>query len=158
MRGSAAGEKSAALAFAEPNGKWDASGIEMVAKPAGDGYTLDGTKMFVIDGHLADCIVMAARLEGTSGEEGISLFTVASDAAGLTRTALATMDQTRKQAKLEFSGVAATPLGTPGEGWAPLSKTPDQPSACLPNEIVGGPPPLPHSTTLPSPRSAAPKA
>ncbi len=142
LPGIAAGETIAALAFTEPNGKWDASGIEMVARSSGggsgDSYTLDGTKMFVIDGHLADCIVVAARLEGTSGEEGISLFTVAGDAAGLTRTALATMDQTRKQAKLEFSGVAATPLGTPGKGWAALSKTLDQAAACLANEMVGG--------------------
>ena len=138
LPGIAGGETIAALAFTEPNGKWDASGIEMVAQGSGDSYTLDGTKMFVIDGHLADCIVVAARSEGTSGEEGISLFTVAGDAAGLTRTALATMDQTRKQAKLEFSGVAAAPLGTPGEGWAALSKTLDQAAACLANEMVGG--------------------
>ena len=142
LPGIAGGETIAALAFTEPNGKWDASGIQMVASSsggaAGDSYTLDGTKMFVIDGHLADCIVVAARSEGTSGEEGISLFTVAGDAAGLTRTPLATMDQTRKQAKLEFSGVAATPLGTPGEGWAALSKTLDQAAACLANEMVGG--------------------
>jgi len=138
LPGIAGGETIAALAFTEPNGKWDASGIEMVAQGSGDSYTLDGTKMFVIDGHLANLIVVAARLEGTSGEEGISLFTVAGDAAGLTRTALATMDQTRKQAKLEFSGVAAAPLGTPGEGWAALSKTLDQAAACLANEMVGG--------------------
>jgi alkylation response protein AidB-like acyl-CoA dehydrogenase len=142
LPGIAGGETIAALAFTEPNGKWDASGIEMVASSSGgasgDSYTLDGTKMFVIDGHLADCIVVAARLEGTSGEEGISLFSVAGDAAGLTRTPLATMDQTRKQAKLEFSGVTATPLGTPGEGWAALSKTLDQAAACLANEMVGG--------------------
>jgi len=138
LPGIAGGETIAALAFTEPNGKWDASGIEMIASGAGDSYTLDGTKMFVIDGHLADCIVVAARLAGTSGEEGISLFTVAGDAPGLTRTPLATMDQTRKQAKLEFSGVAATPLGTPGEGWAALSKTLDQAAACLANEMVGG--------------------
>jgi alkylation response protein AidB-like acyl-CoA dehydrogenase len=138
LPGIAGGETIAALAFTEPNGKWDASGIELVATGSGDSYTLDGTKMFVIDGHLADLIVVAARLAGTSGEEGISLFTVAGDAAGLTRTSLATMDQTRKQAKLEFSGVAATPLGTPGEGWAPLSKTLDQAAAGLANEMVGG--------------------
>jgi alkylation response protein AidB-like acyl-CoA dehydrogenase len=138
LPGIAGGETIAALAFTEPNGKWDASGIELVAKGSGDSYTLDGTKMFVIDGHLANLIVVAARLEGTGGEEGIALFTVDGDAAGLTRTALATMDQTRKQAKLEFSGVAATPLGTPGEGWAALSKTLDQAAACLANESVGG--------------------
>jgi len=138
LPGIAAGETIAALAFTEPNGKWDANGIEMVAKGSGDSYTLDGTKMFVIDGHTADLIVVAARLEGTTGEDGISFFTVDAGASGLTRTALATMDQTRKQAKLEFANVAATPLGEPGAGWGALSKTLDQAAAMSSNEMVGG--------------------
>jgi alkylation response protein AidB-like acyl-CoA dehydrogenase len=138
LPGIASGETIATLAFTEPNGRWDATGIEMVATPAGSGYTLSGTKMFVIDGHLANTIVVAARLAGTAGEDGICFFTVDGDASGLTRTPLATMDQTRKQAKLEFADVAATPLGTVGEGWAPLSKTLDQIAVCLANEMVGG--------------------
>ena len=52
LPGIASGETIATLAFTEPNGKWDAAGIEMVAQGSGDSYTLDGTKMFVIDGHL----------------------------------------------------------------------------------------------------------
>ncbi len=138
LPGIAAGETIAALALTEANGRWDASGIEMVATGSGDSWTLDGSKSFVIDGHVADLVVVAARLEGTSGEDGVALFTVAGDATGLTRTQLATMDQTRKQAKLDFSGVAAAPLGTPGEGWAPLAKTLDQAAAALANEMVGG--------------------
>jgi alkylation response protein AidB-like acyl-CoA dehydrogenase len=138
LPGIASGETIAALALTEANGRWDASGIELVAKSSGDSWTLDGTKSFVIDGHIADLVVVAARLEGTSGEDGVALFTVAGDAAGITRTQLATMDQTRKQAKIDFAGVAATPLGTPGEGWAPLAKTLDQAAACLANEMVGG--------------------
>ena len=138
LPGIAAGETIATLACTEPNGKWDPSGIEMVARPSGEGYTLDGTKMFVLDGHLAHLIVVVARLEGTTGEEGISFFTVDGDADGLTRTALSTMDQTRKQAKLEFAGVAATPLGTPGAGWPALSRTLDQAAVALANESVGG--------------------
>ena len=134
----AAGESIATLAFTEPNGKWDASGITMEATPSGDGYALNGTKMFVIDGHTADRIVVVARLAGTSGEEGISFFSVAGDAAGLTRTALSTMDMTRKQAKLEFSNVQAEALGDPGKGWAALSKTLDQAAVGLANEMVGG--------------------
>ena len=43
------------------------------------------------------------------------------DAAGLTRTPLSTMDQTRKQAKLEFADTPARLLGTDGEGWSVLS-------------------------------------
>ncbi|HEX5586858.1 MAG TPA: acyl-CoA dehydrogenase family protein [Acidimicrobiia bacterium] len=138
LPGIAAGDTIATLAFTEPNGKWDASGIEMVATPSGDGYTLDGTKMFVLDGHVANLIVVAARLAGTSGDDGIAFFTVDGDASGLTRTALSTMDQTRKQAKLEFAGVAATPLGTPGSAWPALSKTLDQAAVAIANESVGG--------------------
>jgi alkylation response protein AidB-like acyl-CoA dehydrogenase len=138
LPGIASGETIATLAFTEPDGKWDASGITMQATGSGDSVTLDGTKMFVIDGHTANVIVVAARQPGTGGEDGISFFTVAGDADGLTRTPLATMDQTRKQAQLEFSGVAAKPLGEPGAGWAALSKTLDQAAVCLSNEMAGG--------------------
>jgi alkylation response protein AidB-like acyl-CoA dehydrogenase len=138
LPGIASGDTIATLAFTEPNGRWDASGLEMVASGSGDSFTLDGTKMFVLDGHVADLIVVAARIEGTADETGVALFTVAGDAAGLTRTALSTMDQTRKQARLEFAGVAATPLGEPGAGWQALSKTLDQAAVGLANEMMGG--------------------
>lgn len=138
LGGIASGETKAALAFTEPNGKWDAAGITLEAKPDGDGFVLDGTKHFVIDGHVADLVVVVARTPGSSGEEGIGFFTVAGDADGLTRTPLATMDQTRKQAKLEFAGVTVTPLGEPGAGWPAFSKTLDQASVALANEMVGG--------------------
>jgi alkylation response protein AidB-like acyl-CoA dehydrogenase len=143
LPGIASGETIAAFAFTEPNGRWDASGIEMVAQSSGSGgsgdsYTLSGTKMFVIDGHTANLVVVAARLAGTSGEDGISFFAVDGDAAGLTRTALATMDQTRKQARLDFDGVAARPIGEPGSAWPAMSKTLDQAAVCLANEMVGG--------------------
>ena len=138
LPGIASGDTIAALAFTEPSGKWDAAGITMEATKAGDGYTLTGEKMFVIDGHVADQIVVVARTAGTSGTDGISFFTVAGDAAGLTRTALQTMDTTRKQARLEFDGVAARRLGEPGAGWLALSKTLDQAAVCLANEMVGG--------------------
>jgi alkylation response protein AidB-like acyl-CoA dehydrogenase len=138
LPGVASGETRAALAFTEPNGRWDAAGITLEAKASGDGFVLDGTKSFVIDGHTADLIVVVARTAGSSGEEGIGFFTVAGDADGLTRTPLATMDQTRKQAKLEFSGVRAAALGEVGAGWAALSKTLDQAAVGLANEMVGG--------------------
>ena len=138
LPGIASGETIATLAFTEPNGKWDAAGITLEATPSGDGATLSGTKMFVLDGHIANLIVVAARAAGTTGTDGISFYTVAGDAAGLTRTALATMDQTRKQAKLEFDGVQAELLGTAGAGWDALSKTLDQAAVALCNEMVGG--------------------
>jgi alkylation response protein AidB-like acyl-CoA dehydrogenase len=138
LPGIASGETIATLAFTEPSGRWDASGIEMEAQVSGDSATLNGTKMFVIDGHTANLVVVAARAAGSSGEDGISFFAVDGDADGLTRTPLATMDQTRKQARLDFENVAARPLGEPGAGWPALSKTLDQAAVGLANEMVGG--------------------
>ncbi|MGH9038377.1 MAG: acyl-CoA dehydrogenase family protein, partial [Acidimicrobiia bacterium] len=140
----ASGDTIATLAFTEPNGRWDASGITMEASSDGSGgYRLSGTKMFVLDGHTAGLVVVAARRTGSEGTDGISFFTVDGGAEGLTRTPLPTMDQTRKQAKLEFSGVPAKLLGpdpenTEGAGWGALSKTLDQAAVCLCAEMVGG--------------------
>jgi alkylation response protein AidB-like acyl-CoA dehydrogenase len=138
LPGIASGDTIAALAFTEASGKWDASGITLEAKESGGKYTLDGQKMFVIDGHNADLLVVVARTAGTSGTDGISFFTVRGDADGVTRTPLSTMDQTRKQSRIEFSGVAAEPLGQPGAGWPALSKTLDQAAVALSNEMMGG--------------------
>ena len=138
LPGIASGDTIAALAFTEANGRWGADGITLVAAESGGGYTLTGEKMFVLDGHTADLIVVAARTAGSEGTDGISFFTVSGDADGLHRTALSTMDQTRKQAKLDFNNVAAEPLGTPGNQWEALSKTLDQAAVALSNECVGG--------------------
>jgi alkylation response protein AidB-like acyl-CoA dehydrogenase len=134
----ALGETVATLAFTEPNGNWDASGIETTATPDGSGYRLDGTKSFVLDGHTADLIVVAARAPGSSGEDGLSLFTVRGDAPGLTRRALKVLDPTRKQARLEFSGTPAELLGDLGAGASSLQRTLTQAAACLASEMVGG--------------------
>jgi alkylation response protein AidB-like acyl-CoA dehydrogenase len=138
LPGIAGGDTIATLAFTEANGRWDASGITLEVVESGGSYTLTGEKMFVLDGHTADLIVVAARTKGSEGTEGISFFTVAGDADGLHRTPLSTMDQTRKQAKLDFQNVAAEPLGTPGDQWPALSKTLDQAAVALANEQVGG--------------------
>jgi alkylation response protein AidB-like acyl-CoA dehydrogenase len=129
----AAGDSVATLAMTEDNGRWDAEGITATATKSGDGYTIDGHKMFVLDGHTANLIIVAAKTG-----DSISLFTVAGDAEGLTRTPLATMDQTRKQARLEFSGTPAKLLGTEGEGWPVLSRVLDLAAVALAAEQVGG--------------------
>ncbi len=81
LPGIASGETIATVAFTEPSGKWDEAGITMEASAAGDGWTLNGTKSFVLDGHTANLIIVAARTG-----KGVSLFAVDGDAAGLTRT------------------------------------------------------------------------
>ena len=132
------GDCIATLAFTEPNGRWDAAGIEMTATPAGGKFRLDGVKSFVLDGHSADLIVVVARRPGSMGDDGLSFFTVAGDAAGLSRRALKVMDPTRKQARLEFRAVEAELLGEAGGGAAPFAKTMTLAAVCLANEMVGG--------------------
>jgi len=133
LPGIASGETIATLAITEDNGKWDFSGIELAATKKGEGWELNGHKMFVIDGHVANLVVVAARTAA-----GVTLFAVSGDAPGLTRTALPTMDQTRKQARLEFSSTPATLIGTDGGAEPGLSKTLDLAAVALAAEQVGG--------------------
>ncbi|MDO9460710.1 MAG: acyl-CoA dehydrogenase family protein [Alphaproteobacteria bacterium] len=134
----AAGETVAALAFSEVNGRWDSSGVAVTAAPSGGGYKLDGVKSFVLDGHTADLIVVLARKPGTSGDEGLSFFTMRGDAKGLERRLLKSVDATRKLAMLTFNGVQAELLGDAGGAAAPFARTLDQAAVCLANEMVGG--------------------
>jgi len=134
----AAGETTAALAFTEENGRWDAGGVELTSTSANGGFRLDGSKSFVLDGHTADLIVVLAREPRSSGEAGLSFFTVAGDAKGLERELLKTADPTRKQARLRFDGVEAELLGEAGTGASALAKTLDLAAICLANEMVGG--------------------
>lgn len=129
----ASGETIATLAFTEPNGRWDESGIEATATEEGGTWKLSGTKSFVLDGHTANLVLVAARTG-----KGVSLFAVDGDAAGLTRTPLATMDQTRKQAKLELDGVEGRLIGEEGKGWDVLSTVLDLAAVALAAEQVGG--------------------
>ncbi|HUP85119.1 MAG TPA: acyl-CoA dehydrogenase family protein [Acidimicrobiales bacterium] len=133
LPGIAAGDTIATLAITEDNGRWDLDAVSLAAKKSGDGYTLDGHKMFVIDGHTAGLIIVAAK-----SDAGLSLFAVQGDAAGLARTPLSTMDQTRKQARLEFSGTPARLIGTDGGAEAGLLKTLDLAAVALAAEQVGG--------------------
>jgi alkylation response protein AidB-like acyl-CoA dehydrogenase len=134
----AAGDTRAALAFTEENGRWDTDGVALVATETGDGHELNGVKSFVLDGHTAELIIVLARRPGTFGDDGLSFFTVAGDAPGLSRRLLQSTDATRKLARLEFQGVTATLLGEEGAAAAPLAKTLDQAVVCLANEMVGG--------------------
>jgi alkylation response protein AidB-like acyl-CoA dehydrogenase len=132
------GDSIATLAFTEPDGSWETTGIAATATPAGGKFRLDGIKSFVLDGHTADLVVVLARRPGSTGDEGLSFFTVPGDAPGLTRRALQVLDPTRKQARLEFRAVEADLLGEAGAGAVPLAKTLTLAAVCLANEMVGG--------------------
>ena len=133
LPGIASGETIATLAFTEESGRWGEDGIEMAAVADGDSWSLSGTKMYVLDGHVANLILVAARTGA-----GISLFRIDAEAPGLTRTALATMDTTRKQARLDFDNVTAVPIGTDGGGWDVIERVLDLAAVALAAEQVGG--------------------
>jgi alkylation response protein AidB-like acyl-CoA dehydrogenase len=133
LPGIASGDTIATVAFTEDSGRWDEAGITARAARGSEGWTIDGHKMFVLDGHVADVILVAAR----TGET-VSLFSVEAGAAGLSRTALSTMDQTRKQARLELSSTPARLVGGEGDGWTILAKMLDLTAVALAAEQVGG--------------------
>ncbi len=129
----ASGELIATVAMTEENGRWDETGVTATATQDGDAWTLNGAKHYVIDGHIAGLVIVAAR----SGA-GVSLFAVEGDAAGMTRTPLATMDQTRKQAKIELSNTPGRLIGTDGSGWDTMVRVLDRAAVGLAAEQVGG--------------------
>lgn len=74
-----------ALAHGEPAARYDLSRVETTAKPDGDGFALEGRKSVVVNAEAAGMLIVSARESGGAFDEaGISLFLVASDAAGLT--------------------------------------------------------------------------
>ncbi len=133
LPGIASGETIATLAITEDTGRWDLDSITLGATGSGEEYKLSGHKNFVIDGHIANLILVAGRTS-----KGISLFAVDGNAPGITRTQLVTMDQTRKQARLEFENTPARLIGTDGAADTILSKTLDLAAVCLAAEQVGG--------------------
>ncbi|MFU8841575.1 MAG: acyl-CoA dehydrogenase family protein [Nitriliruptoraceae bacterium] len=95
----AAGSVRLALAHLDTGGDlWSPPGVH--ATRVGDGWTLDGTAAYVIDGASATHLVVAAQ-DG----EGLALFVVPADADGVTRTPVDVLDLTRPLADVEFAGV-----------------------------------------------------
>ena len=131
LPGIASGETIATLAVTEDGGSWDPGAVTMTARRAGQDYLLDGRKVFVLDGHIADLIVVVAR-----SERGLSLFTVDAAAPGLSRTALTTLDGTRTQARLDFDGTPARLVGVDGGAEAGLVKTLDIAATALAAEQI----------------------
>jgi alkylation response protein AidB-like acyl-CoA dehydrogenase len=121
------------VALAEASGRWDEAGVTITASGAGDSWTVTGEKLYVLDGHTADLILVAARTGA-----GVSVLAVERGASGLTTTPLSTMDQTRKQARVSFESTPARLIGIDGQGWAAISKMLDLAAVALAAEQVGG--------------------
>ncbi|MCZ6574020.1 MAG: acyl-CoA/acyl-ACP dehydrogenase [Planctomycetota bacterium] len=137
----AAGQKIATLAHSEAGRGFDPLDFGCTAEPDGADFRLRGTKRYVIDGGVAELLIVAARAPGSDGEAGVSLFLVSAGSEGVTRRPLASMDQTRRQAEIRFDDVrvpASARLGGEGQGADILCRTLDLAAVALAAEQVGG--------------------
>jgi alkylation response protein AidB-like acyl-CoA dehydrogenase len=112
----------------------------LAAEKSGNGFKLSGSKAFVVEGMAATTFVVSARTSGQAGSmDGISLFFVPADAAGIARERLATVDS-RGYANVQFDGVevgADALLGEVNEGGPLLDQTLDRARAGLGAEMLG---------------------
>ena len=112
----------------------------LAAKADGGGFVLNGTKTFVLDGDAADLLIVVARTSGQIGDsDGLTLFLVPADTAGVSRGHLALVDS-RGASQITFDGVklgADAVLGEVGKGWTVLEPTLDRAYAGLAAEMLG---------------------
>jgi len=132
----AEGRLLCALALDE-SARHDPAGIALVARGGHDGFSLAGEKILVLDGHVADTLIVAARSGGAPGEtRGLSLFLVETDSEGVAIERTVMVDS-RNAAIVRFSGARADVLGTLHEGWKPLERALDIGRICLAAEMLG---------------------
>ncbi|HTK67980.1 MAG TPA: acyl-CoA dehydrogenase family protein [Pseudonocardia sp.] len=133
LPGIASGETIATVAVTEEDGRFDTASTATTAEADGDGWKLTGTKMVVLDGADADLLLVTAR----SGED-VSLFAVAGDASGLTRTRLESLDLARSLARVELNGTPARLVGQSGAAPALIAEVLDHALVAVAAEQAGG--------------------
>ncbi|MDA1073482.1 MAG: acyl-CoA dehydrogenase family protein [Proteobacteria bacterium] len=135
----AGGELLVALALEESH-RHSPYGVSTTAAKGGKGYTLNGSKTFVIDGHVADKLVVVARSAGKQGDrDGLSLFLVDRSAAGIEVTRTRMVDS-RNAANITFKDVAVGAdalLGEAGKGADVLDATLDIARIGISAEMLG---------------------
>lgn len=137
LPGIADGSTIATVALLDDTDRLAADDVRTLARRSDDGWSITGTKTFVIDGADARLLLVPARTEA-----GISLFVVEShilgaQADGVYAEPLAALDQTRNLATLTFDAVPATLVGTDGHGWTYIEAVLDVGAAGLAAEQVG---------------------
>ncbi|RLA47878.1 MAG: acyl-CoA dehydrogenase [Gammaproteobacteria bacterium] len=114
--------------------------VGVTATASGSGFSLSGEKQFVIDGHVADKIIVSARTSGSEGDsDGITLFVVDADAQGVEIDRIIMADSINSS-MVRFVDVAVgadSVLGEPGKGAAVLQQVLDIGNAHLSAELVG---------------------
>jgi len=134
------GSTQAALAYAEPQGRFNLSDLTTKASKSGDKYTLDGYKAVVMNGPAADLLVVTARTSGDQRDaDGVSAFVVDANADGVTRRDYPTVDGMRaSEVTLEGVEVEADALlGTEGQGLSIVEQAIDEGILAVGSEAVG---------------------
>ncbi|PPJ26590.1 acyl-CoA dehydrogenase [Nocardia nova] len=127
------GSLIATVALPEDNGRWNPDEVTVRAVHSPDGWTASGATRFVLDGAIAQLIIVPARTAS-----GISLFAVEAAAPGLVRTPSITLDQTRKFATIELDNTPARLIGAEGGGRRILERVFDFAAVALAAEQAGG--------------------
>lgn len=135
-----AGELQTALAFAEPQARFEIANIQTTAKADGDGYVLNGKKNYVLNGGSAELLIIPARTDGQqSAPRGITLFAVPADTAGIRRNSYTTVDA-QQAADIEMDAVrveSAAVLGEVDDGFSTLQAVIDEATLAVCAEAIG---------------------
>ena len=135
-----AGEMHLALAYAEPQSRFNLSDVVTEAKADGDNFIINGYKSVVMNGPSADQIIVSARTSGTQlDENGISLFIIDANASGLDKTNYKTVDG-RRASDLTFENVSVTKenlIGDQDKGFDILDSAIDKAILAISAEAVG---------------------
>jgi acyl-CoA dehydrogenase len=116
------GDAIAAVAVTEPDAGSDVKSIRTSARREGAGYVLNGTKMFITNGQLADLYFVAAKTDSAAGSKGVSMFIVEKGAPGFSVSRRLDKHGWRSSdtAELVFDGCrvpAQSLLGAEGRGF-----------------------------------------
>lgn len=133
LPGIASGETIATVALTEESGLWSEDGVTTPATLSDGAWSITGEKHYVIDGTIADLLIVPARTAA-----GVSLFAVEGSASGVQRSSSITLDQTRKLAVVSFDAAPARLIGEDGTGWRVLERVNDIAATALALEQAGG--------------------
>jgi len=134
------GNLHAALAFAEPQGRFNIADIRTTAKANGESFILNGNKICVLNGGGAEIIIIPARTSGEQADEdGITLFAIPADSAGIDRRSYRTVDaqQAADITLTDVNAEAGAVLGEIGEGFSTLQDVVDEAILAVCAEAVG---------------------
>lgn len=128
------GTSIATVAATGARGTWSPDGVAVQASPHDAGFLLTGSSHYVLDGQVADVIMVVARTDQT--DPGIGIFEIAPDASGFERTAATVFDPTARMSTLTFSRTPARQVGV--AGWAAVEHALSLAVIALAGEQAGG--------------------